>query len=123
MIDRVRDCCSDTGQADLADAASADLIQFFVRVVEKMHFDRRSVSVHRNQVICQAAVDGAMFCGSYLCAPAAPCQRPSHLTLDLISARQSIDDLACIDDDHHAAEAQPGNFRLPSCRLRQKCEG
>ena len=39
VVRRVGD--SGTGQADFADAWSPQLVEFFVRVIEKMHVDRR----------------------------------------------------------------------------------
>jgi hypothetical protein len=57
VVDPGRDGGRDAGQADLADAASAKFIDFFIGEVEEMHVDRRNVGVDRHHVVRQVTVD------------------------------------------------------------------
>src|SRR6266850_3819967 len=53
VVHRRRDGGSDTGLADLADAAGAHFVNLFVGEVEEMHLDRRRVGVDRYHVVGQ----------------------------------------------------------------------
>jgi len=59
MVDRRCDLGRDTGQADLADSARTKFVDLFVWIIEEMHFNRRSVSIHRHDVVGQITVDSA----------------------------------------------------------------
>src|ERR1700682_5822595 len=48
---------SDTGVANLANAACAKFVEYHIGVVEKGYIDLRSVGVRRNDVIRKVAVD------------------------------------------------------------------
>src|ERR1041385_5463752 len=44
-----------TGKSDLADPASPEFIDLLVRVIKKMHINRRRVRVHRHHVVSKVA--------------------------------------------------------------------
>src|SRR5258707_11122119 len=57
VVNRISDCGGEAGQADLADAPRADLVNLVIGEVEEMDLDRGHVGVHRHHVVCQIAVD------------------------------------------------------------------
>ena len=104
----------ESGQADLADPARAELVDLLVRVIEEVHVDRRHVGVDRHDVVGQVAVDRRAVLrvvGRVLEQRHADAHHDR--ALDLVAAGQRIEDSAGVDDRDDAADAQPGDLRLP----------
>src|SRR5262245_24473679 len=101
-------------QADLADSAGAELVDFLVRVVEEMYIDRWRVGVYRHDVVGEIAVDrcaGLRVVRGVLEQGHANAHH--HRAFDLVATRERIEDAAGVDDGHDPADAQAGDLRLP----------
>src|SRR5262245_39236019 len=104
-------CLSDgggnTGEPDLADPASAELVDFFIRIVEKVYVNRRRVRVYSHHVIGQVAVD---WCAALWIVGGLFKQRHANAhhyrALDLIPASKWIQDVAGVHHCHNTAHAQ-----------------
>src|SRR5262245_56729133 len=58
VVDSVCDGCGKPGHTDLSDPACANLVDFFVRVIEEVHLDRWRVGIYRYDVVRETAIDG-----------------------------------------------------------------
>src|SRR6185369_2808052 len=102
----VGDCGGDAREADLADPASAELVDLFVRKVEKVDVDWRRVEVHCHDVISEVAVDRRAVL-RIVTALLKQLHPNSHhdRTLNLITASKWIQNSTGIDHRHHTAHA------------------
>src|SRR6478609_8698516 len=114
MVDSIRDRGGNSGQTNLTYSARADLVEFFVRVVEEMHVDCRSIRIHSNYVVCHTAINrGAVLRIVFRTLKQRHANAHHDRSLYLVAACQRVDDLPGIDDSHYAAHAQSRDLRLP----------
>src|SRR4029077_13841642 len=114
MMDCVGDGGSDACKANLTYPARTNLVEFFVRVVEEMHVDCRSIRIHSNDVVCHAAIDWSAILGIVRgVLKQGHADAHHHCALDLVASRQRVDDLPGVDDSHYTAHSQSRDLRLP----------
>src|SRR6267142_3874681 len=106
----VGDGGGNAGQANLADAARAELVDFLVGEVDEMHVDGRVVGVDRHDVVGQIAVDRCAVLRVVMrMLEERHADSHYHGAFDLVAAGQGVENSTRIDGRHNATDAQASN--------------